>query len=80
MLKHIDEGCEKDKLVNEVIEEKFKALNLENTNWNNKSRYTPEYEESNQNFEITKVNNQSPLRYPGGKTRACKKLDIIFLV
>lgn len=24
-----------------------------------------------------KLNNQSPLRYPGGKTRACKKLDII---
>lgn len=23
------------------------------------------------------LNNQSPLRYPGGKTRACKKLDII---
>lgn len=77
MLKHIDEGCEKDKLVNEVIEEKFKALNLENTNSNNKSRYTPEYEESNPNFERTKVNNKSPLRYPGGKTRACKKLDII---
>jgi DNA adenine methylase len=25
----------------------------------------------------TKMNNKSPLRYPGGKTRACKKLDEI---
>lgn len=24
-----------------------------------------------------KINNKSPLRYPGGKTRACKKLDLI---
>lgn len=24
-----------------------------------------------------KINNKSPLRYPGGKTRACKKLDAI---
>ena len=23
------------------------------------------------------ITNKSPLRYPGGKTRACKKLDII---
>ncbi len=23
------------------------------------------------------MQNKSPLRYPGGKTRACKKLDII---
>ena len=27
---------------------------------------------------ITKKNNKSPLRYPGGKTRACKILDEIF--
>lgn len=26
----------------------------------------------------TKINNKSPLRYPGGKTRACKCLDDIF--
>ena len=25
----------------------------------------------------TKMNNKSPLRYPGGKTRACKKIDEI---
>lgn len=25
-----------------------------------------------------KVSNKSPLRYPGGKTRACKTLDVIF--
>lgn len=29
------------------------------------------------NEKIKKINNISPLRYPGGKTRACKKLDII---
>ena len=23
------------------------------------------------------MNNKSPLRYPGGKTRACKKLEVI---
>tara|TARA_R110000764_G_C10928588_1_gene374719 strand:+ start:62 stop:889 length:828 start_codon:yes stop_codon:yes gene_type:complete len=27
--------------------------------------------------ESDKINNKSPLRYPGGKTRACKKLEII---
>lgn len=27
--------------------------------------------------ELNKTENRSPLRYPGGKTRACKKLDII---
>ena len=26
---------------------------------------------------INKISNISPLRYPGGKTRACKKLDTI---
>jgi len=26
---------------------------------------------------MNKFNNISPLRYPGGKTRACKKLDSI---
>lgn len=26
---------------------------------------------------MQKINNKSPLRYPGGKTRACKKLDTI---
>ncbi len=26
---------------------------------------------------MDKINNRSPLRYPGGKTRACKKLDAI---
>lgn len=26
---------------------------------------------------INKINNKSPLRYPGGKTRACKKLELI---
>jgi len=28
-------------------------------------------------FDMSKKNNVSPLRYPGGKTRACKKLDTI---
>jgi DNA adenine methylase len=28
-------------------------------------------------FKINKISNISPLRYPGGKTRACKKLDTI---
>ena len=26
---------------------------------------------------MNNIKNKSPLRYPGGKTRACKKLDII---
>lgn len=26
---------------------------------------------------VDNINNKSPLRYPGGKTRACKKLDLI---
>jgi len=35
---------------------------------------------SNQNMDTTdnNMNNKSPLRYPGGKTRACKVLDEIF--
>jgi DNA adenine methylase len=28
-------------------------------------------------MSIVTINNKSPLRYPGGKTRACKKLDEI---
>jgi DNA adenine methylase len=37
-----------------------------------------ENEEVNVNTpKINKISNKSPLRYPGGKTRACKKLDII---
>ena len=30
---------------------------------------------TNKNKDEDKINNQSPLRYPGGKTRACKILD-----
>jgi DNA adenine methylase len=30
---------------------------------------------TNKNKDKDKINNQSPLRYPGGKTRACKILD-----
>ena len=33
---------------------------------------------NNQNSNIIHMNNKSPLRYPGGKTRACKVLDDIF--
>ena len=28
---------------------------------------------------ISKMNNISPLRYPGGKTRACKKIESIIM-
>lgn len=31
----------------------------------------------NTHTELTRTTNKSPLRYPGGKTRACKKLDVI---
>ena len=30
-------------------------------------------------YKNTKTTNKSPLRYPGGKTRACKKLDLIII-
>ena len=33
---------------------------------------------SNQNIQQNNMNNKSPLRYPGGKTRACKVLNEIF--
>ena len=53
-------------LVDKAFEEKFKDLN------NTKLIV----EDTNVNID-NKVNNISPLRYPGGKTRACKKLDSI---
>jgi len=40
----------------------------------NKKLNTAEYTTVN---VYNKISNKSPLRYPGGKTRACKKLDII---
>lgn len=33
---------------------------------------------NNKNSNTVRMNNKSPLRYPGGKTRACKILDEIF--
>ena len=32
-----------------------------------------------QELTVTIINNKSPLRYPGGKTRACKVLDKILI-
>ena len=62
-------------LVDKAVEEKIKELNnkkliIENkeVNVNTSNMNTP---------DMNKISNISPLRYPGGKTRACKKLDTI---
>lgn len=59
-------------LIEKAIEEKLKELN--------NTRLIAENENTiitNTHNKIDKTNNQSPLRYPGGKTRACKTLDTI---
>jgi DNA adenine methylase len=57
-------------LVNETFEEKLKELNNE--------KMIVKNEEVIVNTSIMKKrSNKSPLRYPGGKTRACKKLETI---
>jgi DNA adenine methylase len=43
---------------------------------NNEGEMTSDIKEKD-NFPFDKMNNKSPLRYPGGKTRACKILDDI---
>jgi DNA adenine methylase len=62
-------------LVDKAVEEKINELNNKNliivkekVNDN-----TPDIDKS----LLNKTSNNSPLRYPGGKTRACKKLDTI---
>jgi len=56
-------------LVDKVVEEKLKELN---------KKLTVENEEVNLNTVVMdNITNKSPLRYPGGKTRACKKLETI---
>ena len=61
--------CENNAIDN-VIEEKIKELN--------NKKLIIENEEVNVNIsKMNKISNISPLRYPGGKTRACKKLDTI---
>jgi DNA adenine methylase len=65
-------SCEKCK--NNVDKEKLKELNNKKLIFKN--------EEINVNIShintyMNKISNISPLRYPGGKTRACKKLDTI---
>jgi DNA adenine methylase len=62
-------------LVDKAVEEKIKELN-------NKKLIIDNKEVNNNTINmntptINKISNISPLRYPGGKTRACKKLDTI---
>ena len=62
-------------LVDKAVEEKIKELN-------NKKLIIEKKEVNVNTFNINtpkmnKISNISPLRYPGGKTRACKKLDTI---
>lgn len=57
-------------LVDKVVDENLKAL----TN----KKLIVEYKDVNVNLSrMNQTNNISPLRYPGGKTRACKKLETI---
>ena len=57
-------------LVDKAVEEKLKELN--------NKKMIVENEKVNHNTEVMdNINNKSPLRYPGGKTRACKKLETI---
>ena len=57
-------------LVDKAVEEKLKELN--------NKKMIVENEKVNNNTEVMdNINNKSPLRYPGGKTRACKKLETI---
>ena len=57
-------------LVDKAVEEKLKELN--------NKKLIVENEEVNVNTSImNQISNKSPLRYPGGKTRACKKLEPI---
>ena len=57
-------------LVDKAVEEKLKELN--------NKKLIVENEKGNINTSIMdNITNKSPLRYPGGKTRACKKLEII---
>lgn len=71
-----DNNADKIKaLVDKVVKKKLKELNNKNM--------VVENEEVNVNtsninkLKMNKISNISPLRYPGGKTRACKKLDTI---
>ena len=68
----IDNIVEKkvDKLLQEKLQDLVKKGDIEIKNINLIS--------NNQNNNIDNMNNKSPLRYPGGKTRACKVLDQIF--
>ena len=55
-------------VIDKAVEDKFNELN-------NKKLIVKNEEVNITN--ITDMNNKSPLRYPGGKTRACRTLDII---
>jgi DNA adenine methylase len=62
-------------LVDKAVEEKINELN-------NKNLIIVKEKVNNNTTDIdksllNKTSNNSPLRYPGGKTRACKKLDTI---
>ena len=63
-----------EKKVDELVQEKLQDLvekgDIEIKNKNLIS--------NNKNTQYNNMNNKSPLRYPGGKTRACKVLDEIF--
>lgn len=65
MAKYICEKCGKEFLIKSLYNSHTKSKTPCNNN-NNKVLITK-----------LKLNNKSPLRYPGGKTRACKKLDAI---
>jgi len=56
-------------IIDKKLEEKIKKLNIKEN-----IIYEKKFVKDN---NINKINNISPLRYPGGKTRACKKLDTI---
>ena len=53
---------------------KCSELGINKCNSKNKSELIILIENKLQN-QINKINNVSPLRYPGGKTRACKIID-----
>ena len=55
-------------VIDKAVEDKFNELN-------NKKLIVKNEEVNITN--ISNMNNKSPLRYPGGKTRACRTLDII---
>jgi DNA adenine methylase len=65
------------KLSKSELFEKCQELGLENYKSKNKSQLIQLISETHPHDEENKTKNISPLRYPGGKTRACKIIDDI---